>query len=217
MTTIRCESCGIRLTGTRTVCPLCSNRLLQKPLLEEFRCYPAIPPKVTHNLLNKLVTLCSLLSLAVLCFLNFFILPLHSLFVPLCLGIAGTYIVLIVGVQKWQNIAKSVLCEAAIGTALCILWDWLSGWHGWSVDFVIPLVCCGITIFNFVLCTAVRHSWLAYSGYFLLSLFWAFAILIFFFLGLISFRPLSILALTVAGVLTLIRLLLGARDRKSVV
>lgn len=211
MTTIRCESCGVNLTGVRTVCPLCCDRLSRKAQLEDFRCYPAIPPKVTHNFLNKLVTLCSLLSLAVITAINFVFLPLHSLYFLLFLGIAGTYVVLIVGVQKWQNIAKSVLCEAAIGTGLCLVWDWLTGWSGWSINLVLPLVCCGITIFNFVLCTAVRHSWLAYSGYFLLSLFWAFSVLVLFLLHLLTFRPLAILALTVAGVLTLARLLLGAK------
>lgn len=39
---------------------------------------------------------------------------------------------------KRYNLLKNAMWQLIIVTVGCIIWDWLTRWHGWSIDFVLP-------------------------------------------------------------------------------
>lgn len=59
-----------------------------------------------------------------------------SLFV--CGGAFSMWLALAVGFFKRYNLLKNAMWQLIIVTVGCIIWDWLTGWHGWSIDFVLP-------------------------------------------------------------------------------
>ena len=48
------------------------------------------------------------------------------------------WLALAVGFFKRYNLLKNAMWQLIIVTVGCLIWDWLTGWHGWSIDFVLP-------------------------------------------------------------------------------
>ncbi|MDR1891397.1 MAG: DUF6320 domain-containing protein, partial [Oscillospiraceae bacterium] len=54
-------------------------------------------------------------------------------------GVACLWLSLIFAIRKRHNILKNLTYQVTIVSILSVLWDIFTGWHGWSVDFVIPI------------------------------------------------------------------------------
>lgn len=54
-------------------------------------------------------------------------------------GCFCTWLIVIVAFKKRRNILKNLMWQLIIVTAAGILWDFFTGWRGWSVDFLLPL------------------------------------------------------------------------------
>ena len=94
------------------------------------------------NRLPVLGTIPMLLPLAVVSVAVNLLLPqsgLWSLFV--LAGIGCLWISLAIAIRKRHNIPKNMLYQVVVISGLSALWDWLTGWRGWSIDYVIPIVC----------------------------------------------------------------------------
>ena len=44
-------------------------------------------------------------------------------------------------VKKRRNIPKNIIYQTVAISILAVVWDLCMGWRGWSVDYVIPIVC----------------------------------------------------------------------------
>ena len=48
------------------------------------------------------------------------------------------WLVVAVAYAKRRNILKNEMIQLTLVTILAVLWDKYTGWHGWSLDFVLP-------------------------------------------------------------------------------
>ena len=48
------------------------------------------------------------------------------------------WVALAMGFLKRHNLLKNAMWQLIIVTVGCLIWDRLTGWRGWSVDFVLP-------------------------------------------------------------------------------
>ena len=55
-------------------------------------------------------------------------------------GVATMWVASSIGFFKRYNLLKNVMWQLFIGTIVCFIWDVLTGWHSWSVDFVLPIM-----------------------------------------------------------------------------
>ena len=69
----------------------------------------------------------------------------------LCLWICGA-----VGYVKRHNALKNLMWQLVLATVICVIWDALTGWRGWSVDFVFPLATLGVLLAMLII-SRVRH------------------------------------------------------------
>src|SRR5699024_10519476 len=51
------------------------------------------------------------------------------------------WLVVLMAIRKRHNVAKGTVYLVAIIGLLCTYWDYLTGWHGWSLTYVVPIVC----------------------------------------------------------------------------
>ena len=70
-------------------------------------------------------------------------------------GVASMWLASSIGFFKRYNLLKNAMWQLLIVTGACFVWDWLTGWHGWSVDLVLPIVSIGILI-SMVIISAVQ-------------------------------------------------------------
>lgn len=59
-------------------------------------------------------------------------------------GIASMWLASTIGFFKRHNLLKNTMWQLVLVTVGCILWDVLTGWHRWSVDFVLPILSIGV-------------------------------------------------------------------------
>ena len=43
---------------------------------------------------------------------------------------------LALAVRKRKNIPKGMLYQVALLSIICMIWDFATGWNGWSIDYV---------------------------------------------------------------------------------
>jgi len=136
-----CDKCKIHVAGSRSVCPLCQAVLSDEgePSPNPFPTIPTIYRQ--HNLFFRWLIFASVVAAVVSVAVNL-LLPqsgLWSLFV--LAGIGCLWISLAIAIRKRHNIPKNMLYQVVIISGLSALWDWLTGWHGWSIDYVVPIIC----------------------------------------------------------------------------
>lgn len=84
-------------------------------------------------------------------------------------GIASMWIASGIGFVKRYNLMKNAMWQLIIVTVGCILWDVFTGWHGWSVDFVLPSVCMAILLSMFIISKVRKFSAREYMIYFVMA------------------------------------------------
>lgn len=134
-----CKKCAITVSGNHGKCPLCHNTLSGE---EENgnEVFPFVPiVKYEHSLMYRLLQLFSAAAVVASFTINW-MLPrsgFWSLFV--IAGVVCVWISLSIAVRKRHNILKNMAYQVTIISILSVLWDIFTGWHGWSIDFVIPI------------------------------------------------------------------------------
>ena len=135
-----CSHCKVQIRGQNNNCPLCGNILsFGDPKGEEI-VYPEIPPTYQSHLATRIMLFISVTA-AVSSFAVYMIFPTDvnwPLFV--LFGLASMWLSLSVILRKMKNIPKIILWQVIIVSLLSLFWDWQTGWHFWSVDYVIPFI-----------------------------------------------------------------------------
>lgn len=106
------------------------------------------------------------IAAAVLCgMINFMATQTLSWFWHTAAGILCTWTIMAVAYTKRRNILKNEMWQLIILTGLSILWDAFTGWHRWSVEFVLPVcalaVLCSIPVIAKV-CRLEKEEYLFY-------------------------------------------------------
>lgn len=163
-----CNDCQVHIRGNKTNCPLCKNAL---PSTDDVQndIYPEIPLVYKSHLAIRIMILISIITIVV-SFSIYKIFPSNvdwPMFVVL--GLLSMWLSLIVIIRKGHNIAKSIVWHVTILSALSIIWDWRIGWRGWSLDYVIPIVCVSAMFIMYVMAKITQLSVRDYIVYFLLD------------------------------------------------
>lgn len=133
-----CDKCKIDVRGEFERCPLCQNKLTGESTPYEF-------PKVQsfYEKYEKIFKFAILVtsSLSIISIAVNILLPQSghwSLFV--LFGVICFWLTTNICIKKRQVLSQNIAAEAVIISISCVIWDKFTGWHGWSVDYVIPII-----------------------------------------------------------------------------
>lgn len=84
-------------------------------------------------------------------------------------GVASMWLASTIGFFKRYNLLKNAMWQLVIMTLVSILWDCLTGWRGWSVDFVVPIVSMAILFFMTVVAAVQKWSAKEYMSYLVMA------------------------------------------------
>lgn len=152
-----CKKCKVKIKSNDTICPLCQNILTGKKSENSFPYIPTIYKKYFtffRILLLVSVIICSICVAIDILLPDF---PNFSIFVVA--GFACLIVVLIIALAKRNSVYKSILWQMIILGVIVVLWDYFTGWLGWSITYVIPILCI-IGSVNMVIISIVMHSYL---------------------------------------------------------
>lgn len=113
-------------------------------------------------------------------------------------GVASMWLASSIGFFKRYNLLKNAMWQLVIMTNVSILWDWLTGWRGWSVDFVLPIVSVAILLFMFVIATVQKWPAKEYMVYLVMaSVYGLFVPLLLLVFGAVSLQWPSLIGIVV--------------------
>lgn len=161
-----CETCGVRVLGTAERCPLCQCPLTGTGDPHE-DVYPVIPlsgkPRRTLIRVFALVTV----VLAVLCGAVYLCWPwLRVAALSTVGGLASGWLTVGLALRKTAPL-KAVFRQVCVLSLLVLIWDWATGFLGWSLDYVLPILytCTLVTMAVLALSLRLRASdYLLYLG-----------------------------------------------------
>lgn len=128
-------------------------------------------------------------------------------------GIFTMWVAFATGYLKRYNLMKNAMWQMLIMTAGCILWDRFTGWHRWSVNYMVPLVCVAVLAAMMVIAKIQSHSPREYMIYYVMAT--AFSIVLPFVLlltGIATFRIPSVLCVGVSALFLLSLIVFKGRE-----
>lgn len=84
-------------------------------------------------------------------------------------GTLSMWIALAVGFFKRHNLLKNGIWQMLVIPAVCIIWDYFTGWHGWSLDFVMPCVYLAVQISMIIITKIQKLPVEAYMIYYIMA------------------------------------------------
>lgn len=135
----QCKKCSINVRGDVKRCPLCQSVLSGE---SGERMYPHISTAFEiHKLFIKLLILATVVSGAAAVVVNL-ILPKSGIWsVFVVLGIICFWLIFVTAYKRRDNLPKNIITQVVLISALCIFWDYFTGMHNWSIDYVLPIIC----------------------------------------------------------------------------
>lgn len=137
----RCEKCNVNIIGKRQSCPLCQGVLLGEDK-EQHEIFPHIYTIYKqHNMFFKIFILISIIIATVTVALNIMFPQKGAWSFFIIGGLASVWISLITAINKRNNINKNIVYQVMVISLALVVWDYMTSWKGWSIDYVIPIIC----------------------------------------------------------------------------
>ncbi len=129
-------------------------------------------------------------------------------------GVLCVWLLVMVGYKKRRNLLKNGMWQLLLVSAAAICWDFFTGWHGWSVDFVLPLAALVTLCALFVISKACRLETAEYLFYLVQASAFGCIPALLLFMGMVKIRYPSVIC---AGISFLFLLGIGIFQGKEFV
>lgn len=206
-----CEHCKVNIRGKRKYCPLCQNTL-QGNGNEDDEIVPAIPVTYHYNLIVRIMMFISICIVVISFAINatFHVDVNWPMFI--LAGILCIWISLAMVIRKRHNVPKGIIWQVTIISVLTVIWDWRTGWHGWSLDFVIPIALVVAMIVMAVTAKIMHLKIRDFIIYLLLDAIFGIIPFIFLLFGILKVVYPSIICVTVSAISLSALLLFGGEN-----
>lgn len=132
-----CRNCRIHVLDETEVCPLCRSILEQTEPMENM--YPNVRSKLRPlRIISRIYLFCALLLWLALLGLNVMAQPQIWWSIIVGLGLLYGYLVLRYAIVGESGYRSKVTVLAILAVLMAIAIDFVVGYRGWSVDYVLP-------------------------------------------------------------------------------
>lgn len=179
-----CSKCKVSLNDKNDKCILCSSHLNNGSTDTVFPYVPMVYKE--YQLFFKLLLIISFVCCSGCAFINFLISKKISWSLFVILGFICLLILLRNAISKRYAFPKKILSQVVIISLLSFIWDYFTGWHLWSISFVIPIVCSIASIDMVIIVKLLRLYIEDYLVYFLFVALFGFVPILFILFNLVS-------------------------------
>ncbi|MEG1880684.1 MAG: DUF6320 domain-containing protein, partial [Oscillospiraceae bacterium] len=131
--------CNVDVRGTATLCPLCQSKLKGS---ETEDIYPKVPSLFKeYEIFFKFLILLSVAGSVICVAINLMIPQSGYWSVFVLLSVACFWITFMSTVKKREAIPANITIQVVLVSVFCVLWDYITVWRGWSLDYAIPCIC----------------------------------------------------------------------------
>lgn len=146
-----CPACAVYVKGDWSICPLCQTQLKEEKSDQSGETdFPDVPLKFNRKKIKNILSLSSVLIIF-LYFIAHFIWRFEFFdFEYVLFGIMITWLMMLVIIRKRRNIVKGIVYILLLFSMISLYFDYINGWLGWSMTFVIPILCISALISMFI-------------------------------------------------------------------
>src|SRR5574344_1908933 len=161
-----CSKCRVNVKGENQKCPLCQSKIDGDKTNNIF---PKV--KTVYQIYDKFfkwLLFGTILSSVIAFVINLLLNNKLSWSLFVIYGNICLIIILVTTIKHRYNIPKVVFRDVVILSILSYLWDYYTGNIGWSINFVIPILC-GVGSINLMILSFIMESYInKYLFYFIL-------------------------------------------------
>ena len=152
-----CNKCKVNVAGNCEKCPLCQNELIVLDDKEKADRFPRINKKGNKiDLVWRIFIMASVFVIFVCSIINYSF-PQNGLWCRFVAeGLFTSWIFLFVVMKEYKNILKCLFYETIVVSCFVVAWDYYTGMHGWSLDFVLPIIFITIIVAMGILAKVLR-------------------------------------------------------------
>ena len=197
---MKCEQCKIDLFAAEHRCPLCQGDLVGDAN-EDAAVFPKIAytMRPNHEFLRRFGFV-SFVAAIVCLAIDFNLPERNGWSVLVVAAIASLWLSLIVVLKKRGNIHKTIVYQVALISSIAVLWDLFTGFHRWSVDFVIPISSTSAMVLMAVLARILKLKMQDYIIYLILDIIIGIASLILLLCGVLTNTIPSVICLSTSAI-----------------
>lgn len=164
----RCEKCNIDLDIISNKCPLCNSEI--EDIKNFDSSYPALIPIINKHLFRKILLLIvSLISITIIT-INYFLTPKIKWSIFVVLQLVASYRVFYNILSGRRKVIKLFLMLNIFVCGISLFWDIYTGYHAWSVNYVLPSLCISYGIFMLVIRLVNYYAFKESSSYIYLNI-----------------------------------------------
>jgi hypothetical protein len=197
-----CKNCNVKVMDPSDLCPLCRTVLSDFDGEQPEKGYPDVNVH-GYNVITRVFLFLSIVGgiasvVANYCTYNGVLWSILTV-----AAILYFWAVIIHAIKHHVNVAAKIIVQALCASALVVIVDWVIGYDGWSVNYVVPSFFSLADIAVLVVITVNRMDWHNYVTYQLGIALLGFIPIILFLFGVID-KPLISLIATAVSSMTLI-------------
>ncbi|WP_146924099.1 DUF6320 domain-containing protein [Alkalibacterium kapii] len=152
-----CPACHADFKGDWSTCPLCQTKLeTNQSTQPEETDFPKAPLKFNRKKIRRILSFSSVLIIF-LYFVAHFIWRFKFFDLEYVLfGIMIMWLMMLVIIRKRRNIVKGIVYILFLFSLISLYFDYINGWLGWSLTFVIPILCVSALLSMFISIQVVK-------------------------------------------------------------
>ena len=141
-----CQKCNVRIRGRKECCPLCQGRLKEVEG-DENPSFPVLEKrKISSITFLKMCTFLFITFEIVFGAINIMTKDEYPFIGPVMLGILVAWIDVLATMYLRNNLIKVITFEVIVAIIVDYYIDVKTGFHGWSINWMIPMTLIGLAI-----------------------------------------------------------------------
>lgn len=136
-----CSLCQVKVAGNKRCCPLCEGELLGTPEPETEIFPRVIPPHKLARIARRIITLCLLIVVLSCVQVESVWHPVSNWPLIVIAAVTCLWLSVMLGISRRRVLMQNLTAQAILFSVLAVLWDRGTGWRGWSIEWVIPILC----------------------------------------------------------------------------
>ncbi len=161
-----CNRCHVNILDDATICPLCKSVLCEKDGIPGEPTYPDTESNLrSFTIFKRIILFFSIVAGVVSILINYFFYNgvLWSLITTA--AIIYFWAAIIFAVKNHANLASKILVQAICASALLVVIDYVIGYTGWAVNYVVPNILSLANIVVLIVIIVNRLDWHNYVIY----------------------------------------------------
>ena len=208
-----CSKCQIQIRGNNRCCPLCQGELSGTPSAPVF---PELKrTRIASMSLMKIVTFC-LIALEIVLSAVWFLADFRLGWVPFAMiGSLLIWLDMVVAVYFRSNVVKNITIQVYIAMTAGYIIDRCTGFHGWSVQWMMPCCFVGLVVTTVCIGKGVGFLLEEYIIYLAVDMLLALGQVAFLVLGMNAFVWPAVISMAFLLILGAAALIFRFRDLKN--